>query len=132
MVALGWVPDDLGLSYITFRFDFPANVDLSGPRTFHPDVLDVIVTDFADGTQEWNLLMTGCHSGWVWAFTQECVILDEVPSRIGIRANRCWMRDCDFVLNEPGLLGEIAVNDPECDGVPAAGSTWGGVKGLFR
>lgn len=132
LAAFGWVPGDLGLAYITFRFDFPANVDLSGPRTFHPDVLDVIITDFADGTQEWNLLVTACHSGWVWIFTQEVALLDEQTSHIGIVADRCWMRDCDFTLNEVGLLSEIGVNDPGCGGVPAARSTWGALKGLFR
>jgi hypothetical protein len=132
MVAYGWVPGDLGLNYITFRFDFPPGVSLVGSPALHRDAIDLIVTDFADGTQEWNVLVGGCHSGWVRVFAQDCLVQDAQPAWIGIVRNRCWMRDCDFTLNEVGLLGEIGINDPGCGGVPAAASAWGTVKGLFR
>lgn len=130
--AWGWVPDDLGLGYITYRFDFPENVTLVGAPSLSRDVTDLIVTDFADGTQEWNLLVTGCPSGWVKVFSQECQAADDQPAVIDVVEDPCWMRDCTFVLNKVRVLGVVGVNDPACGGVANSGATWGGVKAVFR
>lgn len=130
--AWGWVPDDLGLGYITYRFDFPDNVTLVGAPELPREISDLIVTDFADGTQEWNLLVTGCPSGWVKVFSQECQAVDDQPARIDIVEDPCWMRDCTFVLNTVRVLGVVGVNDPECGGVAVSGATWGRVKAVFR
>jgi hypothetical protein len=71
MVGWVWVPDDLGLGYITYRFDFPPNVSLTCLPVVPHEVLELIVTDFPDGTVEWNFIFSNCESGWVRIFTQE-------------------------------------------------------------
>ncbi len=131
---VAWVrmPDELGLAYVTIRFSFPANLDLSSRPVFHDQVSNVIFTDFVDGTSEWNMVFAGCPSGWVKVFSQECVLLDEQPSRIGILGIRSMVRDCDFVLNDVTVLNEIEINDPECTTVSTAAVTWGGIKSIFR
>jgi hypothetical protein len=132
MHAWCWVPDELGLSYVTYRFEFPDNVALKGPPVLSREVADLIVTEFADGTREWNLIFTGCPSGWVKVFTQDCEALDEQPAVIDIVEDPCWMRDCTFVLNRVRVLGVVGVNDPECGEVSLRETTWGALKGLFR
>ena len=127
-----WVPQDLGLVYITIRFDFPANLDLTSRPVFNDLVSMVIYTDYPHDTVEWNMVLTGCPSGWVRIFTQECELLDEEPSRIGVLADHSMMRDCTFVLNDIVVLNELTVNDPGCTEVPVEGVSWGGVKSLYR
>ena len=92
----------------------------------------MIYTDFVDGTSEWNMTFVGCPSGWIRVFTQECVLLDDQPSRIGILGGRSMVRDCTFVLNAVTVLNEIEVNDPDCETVPVAARSWGGIKSTFR
>ena len=131
-VAWAYVPNELGLAYITLRFDFPANVDLSARPVFNDFVNQVIVTDFADGTVEWNMLFEGCPSGWVQVFSQECVLVDDLPSRIQILGDRSMVRDCTFILNGVDVVNELLINDPDCPNVPSATSTWGRLKSLYR
>ncbi len=127
-----YVPDDLGLAYITLRFDFPANLDLA---TYRPDfndlVADVIITDFAGGSVEWNMIFTECPSGWVKVFTHEIVILDGELSRIEILSANSMLRDCTFILNDLNVLNELVVNDPDCPTVPTTATTWSDVKSLY-
>ena len=130
--AWGWVPDDLGLGYITFRLDFPVNVSLVGAPELPREVSDLIVTDFADGTQEWNLLVTGCPSGWVKVFSQECQAVDDQPATIDIVEDPCWMRDCTFVLNTVRVLGGVGIYDPGCGGVAVEATRWGSAKTVYR
>lgn len=131
-VAWTYVPNELGLAYLTLRFDFPANVDLSARPVFNDLVNQVIITDFADGTVEWNLLFEGCPSGWVQVFSQECVLLDDLSSRIQILGDRSMVRDCTFVLNDVDVVNELLLNDPDCPNVPSATSIWGHLKSGYR
>ena len=127
-----WVPQELGLAYITIRFRFPTNLDLTRRPVFHDLVSDVIYTDYASETVEWNMLLTECPSGWVRIFRQECALLDGEPSRIEILADNSMMRDCEFVLNDITVLNELTVNDPGCETVSVEGVSWGRVKALYR
>jgi hypothetical protein len=127
-----WVPQELGLAYITIRFRFPTNLDLTSRPLFHELVSDVIFSDYVENTVEWNMLLTECPSGWVRIFRQECALLDGEPSRIGILADDSMMRDCDFVLNDIAVLNELTVNDPGCGLVGVQAVSWGRVKSLYR
>ena len=131
-VVWAWVPDELGLAYITLRFEFPVNLDLSRRPVFHDLVTDVIFTDYSEGTVEWNMIFDECPSGWIKVFSQEFVLLDEQLSRIGIRGADSMARDCTFVLNDVTVLNELIVNDPDCPVVPAVTATWGGIKSTYR
>ena len=131
-VAWVWVPDGLGLAYVTIRFLFPENLDLTSRPVFHDQVSNVIFTDFVDGTSEWNMVFADCPSGWIRISSQECVLLDAQPSRIGILGIHSMVRDCNFVLNDVTVLNEIEINDPECTTVSTATVTWGGIKSIFR
>ena len=118
MFAWAWVPLDEGLTYVTLRFDFPSNIDLSGRAAFNDLVIDVIVIDYDDGTVEWTMLFSECPSGWIQLFRQECVILDASRADVGITADHSMMRDCDFVLNSLEVLNDLALNDSGCVFVP--------------
>lgn len=127
-----WVPDDLGLAYITLRFHFPTNLDLSRRPVFNDLVSDVIFSDYVAGTVEWNMIFTGCPSGWVKVFSQECVLLDSQPGRIEIQAAHSMARDCQFVLNDVTILNELTVNDPACAMVSTPTTPWSVVKMMYR
>ena len=131
-VVWAWVPDELGLAYITLRFEFPVNLDLGRRPVFHDLVTDVIFTDYSEGTVEWNIIFDECPSGWIKVFSQEFVLLDEQLCRIGIRGANSMLRDCTFVLNDVIVLNELIVNDPDCPVVPAVTTTWGGIKSTYR
>ncbi len=131
-VVWAWMPGDLGLAYLTLRFDFPANLDLTSYPVFNDLVMDVIYTDYPGGTVEWNMIFGGCPSGWVKVFSQECVLLDGELSRIGIQAAHSMLRDCNFVLNDVYVLNELVVNDPDCPTVQGTATVWGEVKSLYR
>jgi hypothetical protein len=42
------------------------------------------------------------------------------------------MRDCGFVLNDIGSLGDLEINDPGCALIPVGTGTWGAIKDIFR
>jgi hypothetical protein len=130
--AWAWVPLDEGLTYVTLRFDFPAILDMTGRAIFNDLVIDVIVVDYSDGTVEWTMLFSECPSGWVELFEQRAVILDESMSRVSIVEEYSMIRDCNFVLNGIEVLGNLAVNDPDCASVPVGSCSWGAVKNLVR
>ena len=77
----------------------------------------MIITEYTLDTVEWNLIFDQCPSGWVEVFRQECVLLDEEESRIGILADHSMMRDCTFVLNDLSVLDELEVNHAGCSHV---------------
>jgi hypothetical protein len=131
-VAWAWVPDELGLAYITLRFDFPDNLDLSRRPVFNDLVTNVIYTEFTDETVEWNMIFDECPSGWIRVFTQEFVLLDDQLSQIGIHGVHSMVRDCTFVLNDVIVLNELTINDPDCPMVPTVGNTWGSMKSMYR
>jgi len=131
-VIWAWVPDELGLAYLTLRFEFPENLDLSRRPVFHDLVTNVIYTDYSEGTVEWNMIFDECPSGWIKVFSQEFVVLDDQFCRIGIRGANSMLRDCTFVLNDIIVLNELAVNDPDCPTVSAVATTWSGVKSIYR
>jgi hypothetical protein len=127
-----WMPGDPGLAYVTLRFTHPPQIDTSARPIFHDLVTRVIVTEFADGTSEWNLVMTGCPIGWINLFSRRCVILEETPCRIGIRGMHSMMRDCGFILHQPvEVLGELMVNEPGCETVPGGSRAWGALKASY-
>ena len=127
-----WVPDDLGLAYITLRLEIPDNLDLSVRPTFHPLVTDFILTHYPDGTQEWNMVFSDCPSGWVQVLDQPCVFFDDQPGEINILADHSMMRDCHFVLNDLTVLNNLHLNDPDCDFVQTSVISWGRAKSMFR
>jgi len=131
-VAWAYVPNALGLASVTLRFDFPANVERSTRPVFHDLVTQVIYTDFADGTDEWNMLFVDCPSGWIQVFSQECVLLDDQPSAIQILGDHSLARDCPFVLHDVEVVNQLALNDPDCPNVPSAALTWGRLKSVYR
>lgn len=127
-----WVPRDRGLIYVTLRFDFPDGLDRSARPVFHESIDDLIVTDYADGTTEWNMILDGsCPGGWVQLFRQRCVIESTQRMRIGIRGQHSMIRACDFVLEDVVVVSELEVNDPACETVPRASEQWGALKGRF-
>ena len=132
MFAWGWVPPGEGLTYVTLRFDFPGNLDMTGRPAFNDLVIDVILVDYDDGTAEWTMLFSECPSGWIELFRQKAVILDTSRSDILIVGDNSMMRDCGFVLNDIEVLAQLAVNDPDCTFVPVETGSWGAVKSLFR
>ncbi len=132
MIVWGWVPLDKGLTYVTLRFDFPANLALTGRPEFNGLVIDVIVVEYQDGTVEWTMLFSECPSGWIELFSQKSVILDASRSDVLIVGDNSMMRDCDFVLNDLVVLGGLAVNDPGCGFVSVDATSWGIIKSLFR
>ena len=128
-----WVPDDLGLAYLTLRFDFPDNLDLSAHAAFHPLISNVIITEYAGGTSEWNLVFGGCPSGWIRVFEQPCVLLDDQPGQITILEAHSMMRECSrFILHELAVLNNLGLNDPDCATVPIRPTGWGAVKARYR
>jgi len=127
-----WIPDNLGLAYITLRFDFPVNIDFSHHPVFHDRVIDVIYTEFTGGTAEWNMIVADCPSGWINVFTQECEFLNSAPSTIGLLGQFSMMRDCTFILNDVVVLNELVLNDPGCTTVPVVEVYWDGLKSCYR
>ena len=130
--AIGWVPLGEGLTYVTLRFDFPANIELSGRPELNSLITELIVVDYDDGTSEWTMLFSECPSGWIELFSQNTVILDTSGSDVIIDGDNSMMRDCDFVLNDLDVLGSLALNDPGCAFVPVDYSGWGAIKSIFR
>ena len=126
------VPNDLGLRYVTLRLDLPAQLDFNSRPVFHDLVTDVIFTDFADGTTEWNVLFNDCPSGWIRIYTQEVAVLEGGFSLIELVGDRSLARDCDFVLNGVEVANELAVNDPSCEVVTVTMTGWGSFKARYR
>ena len=127
-----WVPADLGLVYVTLRFEFPANLGRHSDPRFHDQLIQVIYTDYPDGTVEWNMVLDACPSGWIRIFSQTLELLDGEPSKIGINGADSWIRDCDFVLHRVDVTNELAINDPDCAGVSLVGPSWGMIKTRFE
>lgn len=130
--GFAWVPEDQGMAYVTFRLEVPPNLAPRGAPRTGAAVSDLIVTPFADGSWEWNLLVTGCPPGWVAAFAQDYEVLDAQPAELGIRAAGSMLRDCTFVLNDVAVVSRLAVNLPGCGDVSAGPVTWGCLKARYR
>jgi len=126
-----WVPENFGLAYITIRFNFPANLDLSSHPIFNDLVTDVIYTDYPEGTVEWNMIIADCPSGWVKIFTQEYQMSDEEAAQISILGEFSMMRDCTFILNDVVVMNELLLNDPACPTVPVVDLSWDCFKSYF-
>lgn len=127
-----WVPQGTGVSYLTFRFQFPPNLDLSGRPVFDERITRVEFVDFGPGGVEWTTIFDGCPSGWILVFRQACTILDEIESDFTMTEEFCLSRDCDFVLGELNVLNDLSINNPGCSFSPVASSTWGSVKRIYR
>ena len=132
-ILWAYVPENLELAYLTIRFHFPDNLDLSSRPTFNPQIGTIIFTDYVMNTVEWNMIFTRCPLGWVKVFSQRCVLLDDQPSRIEILSAHSLARDCAFFnLNDVAVVNLFEVNDPECEKVPTAAQGWGTIKALYR
>ncbi len=131
-VAWAWVPGELGLAYITLRFEFPDNVDFTIRPVFNDLVLDCIVTEFVGGTVEWNMIVDECPSGWIPVFFQQCTLLDDQQSTIRIHGEHSMMRDCNFILNDLSVSNNLSLNDPDCMNVSTEISTWGRIKSIYK
>ena len=130
--AFAYAPEPAGLAYVTFRLRFPPNIEIVGRPQLSDHVSGTVFTSFADGTEEWNFIVTGCPAGWVPIFGLDCRILDTEPALMEIRATGSLLRDCTFVLNGVVVQAEVRVNDPDCDPLPLRGTTWAGLKALYR
>ena len=130
-VVWTFVPGDAGLTYVTFHFQFPSNIELGRNPVFHEQVTVVNYADYSDDTTEWHVVFNGCPSGWIQVFSQEIVLLDEQPSVIGIRTDGSWVRDCDFVLNEVDIVSQLSVNGPDCEVVATDESGWSTIKSRY-
>ena len=130
-VVWAFVPDDAGLVYLTLRLDFPENISLARNAIFHDQVFDVIYTDFAGGTVEWNLFLRECPSGWIEVYRHEFTLLDEESSRIRILGAHSWIRDCGFMLNQVETTSALGVNEANCGTVPTVATDWGVLKTHF-
>ena len=127
-----WVPEELGVTYLTFRFVFPSNLDLTRRPTFNDLVSRLEIVDFGHGGIEWPVFFDGCPTGWILVFWQTCTILDDTESEIRITEEYSLSRDCDFVLDGLGVLNNLSINDPGCSFAPTRTSTWGAIKSLYR
>lgn len=127
-----FVPNDLGLAYVTLRLDFPSNIELAPRTVFHELVSQVIYTDYPLGTVEWNMVFNDCPSGWIRIFSQDITLLDDQPSRIGLLGQHSLARDCNFLLHGVTVSHELEVNEPGCEVVQESGLTWGALKSRFR
>ncbi len=126
------VPEGLGTAYVTLRFAFPDNLDLRAHPVFNAQMDELIMTDFPDGTAEWNMVFRDCPSGWIQLFTQEFTPLDDKPAHLTIHAADSMLRDCAFLLNGVEALSELSVNDPLCSRTPVDGITWSELKSIYR
>ena len=127
-----WVPAPQGLVYVTLRFEFPASLAQRGDPVFHDQLLEVIYTDYPDGTVEWNMVFSGYPSGWTRAFSRTLELLDGEASMIGINGADSWIRDCDFVLHRVDVIHELSINEPRCAPVASTGPSWGMIKARHR
>ena len=126
-----WAPPDRGLAYVTYRFAFPAALDHRARPRAHPLVAELIVTEYHDGTSEWNFVFSSCQAGWIPVYRQTCALAGDQPGRVTILARHSMIRDCDWVLNDVTTLTEIELNDPGCATVGDAAVSWGEVKARF-
>ncbi|MFT5232504.1 MAG: hypothetical protein ACI9UK_000384 [Candidatus Krumholzibacteriia bacterium] len=132
-ILWAYVPEDLALTYLTVRFRFPENLDLSARPNFNDQIGTVLYTDYVMNTVEWNMIFSGCPTGWVKVFSQPCVLQNSQPARIEILGQNSLTRDCAFFeLNDLVVLNELEVNNPECTAVSARPHRWGTVKAAYR
>jgi len=127
-----WIPLDTGLNYITLRFLFPSNVDMSSRPVFNDLMTHLEVVDYGPGGVEWTVLFAGCPSGWILIFSQECIFLDTVESSIGLSEPFSFARNCQFVIHDIHVLNNLSLNNPGCIYVPAGASTWGAIKSIYQ
>lgn len=127
-----WVPPDTGLAYLTLRFRFPAVLDLTARPALHPQVADLIISEYPPDTTEWNLVLTGCPDDWILVLSQWCVITGDAEGAITILAPHSMARDCRFDLHDLEVLNNLAVNDPACETTDAGAATWSAVKSCYR
>jgi hypothetical protein len=127
-----WVPEELGVTYLTYRFVFPANLDLTRRPIFNDLVSRLIIVDFGHGGIEWTVFFDGCPTGWILVFRQTCTILDDTESEIRITEKYSLSRDCDFVLGGLGVLNNLSINEPGCSFTPTRTSTWGAIKSYYK
>ena len=127
-----WTPGAQGMVYVTLRLSFPQNVALRSAPVFDDRVLEVIYTDYPDGSEEWNLVLADCPTGWIRLFEQEVEVLDGQPSEITIRGADSWIRDCEFELYRIDVTGGLRLNDPACESVPARERSWSILKRRYE
>ena len=120
-----------GLAYATFRLRIPPTVTLVGRPRLTAAASELIATPFADGTLEWNVIVTGCPADWTHVFSQDARVAGPDPAVLEIVAGDSLVRDCRFVLEGIEVAAVVRVNDPGCP-VGAPGPCWGTLKSRFR
>ena len=127
-----WIPDGAGASYLTIRFRFPGNVAFVERPVLNEIVSDLIIADYGSGGVEWNFILSGCPTGWLLLFRQDCTILAEDASEIVISGEFSLARNCDFELDGMGVLNNLRVDTATCTPSPVERSTWGAIKEIYR
>jgi hypothetical protein len=127
-----WVWTSGGTVYVTLRIDFPDNLGLRAAPVFDDRVIEFIRTDYPDGTEEWNMVLAGCPTGWVRLFQQDVTLRDDQPSQIVIRGADSWIRDCGFELHRIEVAGDLRLNDPACELVRARKQTFSILKHRYH
>jgi hypothetical protein len=127
-----WVPPSAGANYLTIRVRFPDSVGLNGRPVPNALVTELIITDYESGGVEWNFILAGCPTGWILLAWQDCIILAGDTSEIVISDEFSLARNCAFVIEGIGVLGNLRVGTGTCTPLPVAHSTWGAIKQMYR
>ena len=127
-----WSPAGAGATYLTIRFRFPDNVGFAGRPVLNGLVTNLIISDYGSGGVEWNFILSGCPTGWILLFGQDCTILAGEASEIVISGEFSLARNCDFELEEMSVLNDLGVNSGGCTPSPTARSSWGAIKKRYH
>jgi len=95
-------------------------------------VTNLIITDYGLGGVEWNFILSGCPTGWILLFHQDCTILAGEASEIVMSGEFSLARNCDFELDGMGVLNNLRVDTATCTPSPVERSTWGAIKEIYR
>ncbi len=127
-----WSPTGAGATYLTIRFRFPENVGFLERPVLNGLVTNLIITDYGPGGVEWNFILSGCPTGWILLFGQDCTILDGDASEIGVSGEFSLARNCDFELEGISVLNNLRVDTEACTPTPVERSTWGAIKDMYE
>ena len=129
---LAWVWTSAGMVYVTLRIDFPDNLESRSEPVFDSRVIEFVMTDYPDGSEEWHMVLEDCPGGWVQVFRQRVTLIDDQPSTVRIRGGDSWIRDCSFVLHRPEVIGDLGLNEAGCGSVSTLDRGWSGLKTVYE
>jgi hypothetical protein len=127
-----WSPAGAGATYLTIRFRFPVNVGFAGRPVLNGLVTNLIISDYGSGGVEWNFILSGCPTGWILLFHQDCTILAGDASEIVISGEFSLARNCDFELEVISVLNNLRVETEACTPTPVTHSSWGAIKDMYE